>query len=86
MVAVGIGQGGYLSTKMAEGSDMKGLQVLDRGSTEGLRVAGVSSEEGTPEDEAVDGEQDGQWLRVGDICRYVGSGVKNVERIKSSQD
>ncbi len=71
-----MGQGVYLSTEMAGEPVREGIQVVDRASTEGLRVDGVSTGEVVPDDEAVDGEEGERRLRVGDICRYVGSGLK----------
>ncbi|MFG6104892.1 DUF3987 domain-containing protein [Leptothoe sp. EHU-05/26/07-4] len=57
LTAVEMSQGVYLSTEMAKMIGMEGVQVVDRVSTEGLGVDGMSTEEGAPGDEALDGEE-----------------------------
>ena len=81
VTVVGMSQGVYLSTEMAEQTGVEGIQMVDRVSTEGLRVDEVSTEAMALDGEAVggeavDGEKDKRQLKVGDICRYVGSGLK----------
>ena len=57
LTAVEMSQGVYLSTEMAKMIGMEGVQVVDRVSTEGLGVDGMSTEEGAPGDEALAGEE-----------------------------
>ncbi|NET39388.1 MAG: DUF3987 domain-containing protein, partial [Cyanothece sp. SIO1E1] len=76
IAVVGMSRGVYLSTEMTGVTSREGIQMVDQVSTEGLRVDGGATEEGAPNDEAVDGKEGERRLRVGDICRYVGSGLK----------
>ncbi|ESA34122.1 bifunctional dna primase polymerase famiily protein [Leptolyngbya sp. Heron Island J] len=69
-------QGVYLSTEIAKSCDIQGIRMVDGVSTNDLHADGMSTEDVSLENKAVQVETDEPRLKVGDICQYIGSGLK----------